>query len=274
MDWRRVGGGHLLFALCFLFIGAVSLGLQDFVLSQEPVPPAIPWREPLAIVSGALLLLGALGLLLPATTKVSALTLAGFFALWIVALWVPKVLTHPEVEGNWLGVGEDLTLVVGAWLIACGLSSGPGSVLPAAARADAGGSGTPVRIARALFGLALVPIGLSHFFYLEDAASLIPAWMPFPVPLTMLAGAGHIAAGVAILWGIVPRWAATTEASMETLITLIVWVSAVAAKPADHQNWVNLLISSAETAAAWMLAASYARTVAPAPVAPRAPLSG
>jgi uncharacterized membrane protein len=161
------------------------------------------------------------------TTKGAALTLAGFFALWIVALWIPKVLTHPAVEGNWLGVGEDLTLVVGAWLIYRAASSVPGC------------SATPVRMARALFGLALVPIGLSHFFYLKDAAGFIPAWMPFHVPLTMLSGAGHIAA-----------------------------------KPADHQNWVNLLISSAETAAAWILAASYAGTVAPAPVAPRAPVSG
>jgi len=274
MYLRTIGVGHLLFALCFLFIGAVSLGLHDFVLFQEPVPPAIPWREPLALVSGALLLLAALGLLLPATTKGSALTLTGFFGLWIVALWLPKVLTHPGVEGNWLGVGEDLTLVVGAWLIYCGASSAPAWAMAAGSRADAGGSAAAVRIARALFGLALVPIGLSHFFYLKDAANFIPAWMPFHVPLTMLSGAGHLAAGVAIVSGIVPRWAATTEASMETLITLIVWVSAIAAKPTDHQNWVNLLISSAETAAAWILAASYAGKLTHARVRPRAPVSG
>ncbi|MGH8180297.1 MAG: DoxX family membrane protein, partial [Steroidobacteraceae bacterium] len=175
--------------------------------------------------------------------KQSALLLTGFVALWVVALWLPQALARPLVEANWLGVGEDLTLVAGGWLLYCAIS---------------GRNDVSLRIARVLFGLALVPIGLSHFFYLQGAAQLIPAWMPLRVPLTLLAGAGHIAAGLAIACGVVPRLAATLEGSMESLITLIVWVSAVAAKPGDHENWVNLLVSTAETAAAWVVAASYA----------------
>jgi uncharacterized membrane protein len=254
MVLRRVGVGELLLALSFVFIGAISLALHDFVLFQQPVPPGIPWREPLALISAAIMLLAGAGLLVPATTRGSALTLTAFVALWIAALWMPKVLAHPEVEANWLGVGEDLTLVVGGWLIyRASLPSG------AAPRTDASGrDDASIRIARVVFGIALVPIGLSHFFYLKDAANFIPAWMPFHVPLTMLSGAGHIAAGLAIAFGVVPRLAAISEAGMESLITLIVWVSAIAAKPADHQNWVNLLISTAESAAAWVVAASYA----------------
>ena len=41
----------------------------------------IPWREPLALISAALMLLPGLGLLLPSTTKASALTLSAFVAL-------------------------------------------------------------------------------------------------------------------------------------------------------------------------------------------------
>jgi len=234
----------LLYASCFILIGAISLSLHDFLLFQQPVPKGIPWRETLACISAALLLVAGIGLLVPKAAKAAALALTAFVALWIVALWLPQVAAHPLVEANWLGVGEDLTLVVGGWLIYCTLSG----------RGDA-----TVRTARIVFGLALVPIGLSHFFYLQAAANFIPAWMPWRVPLTLLAGAGHLAAGLAIASGIVPRVAATTEAGMESLITVIVWVSAVAAKPGDHMSWVNLLISSAETAAAWVVAASYAR---------------
>ena len=246
MYLRRVGIGQPLLAVCFVAIGAISLTLHDFVLFQQPVPPGIPWRETLACISAALMLLPGIGLLLPGTARASALVLTAFVALWIVALWLPQALAHPRVEANWLGVGEDLTLVVGGWLIYCNLSGrGAGST----------------RAAQTVFGLALVPIGLSHFFYLQAAANFIPGWLPLHVPLTILAGAGHIAAGVAIASGLLPRLAATTEASMETLITVIVWVSAIAAKPGDHMNWVNFLISSAETAAAWVVAASYARRV-------------
>jgi uncharacterized membrane protein len=234
---RRVGVGHLLFASCFVAIGAISLALHDFVLFQQPVPQGIPWRETLAYISAALMLLPGIGLLLPGTAKGAALVLTAF-----VALWLPQALAHPLVEANWLGVGEDLTLVVGGWLIY---------------RELAGRRDGSLRAAQVVFGLALVPIGLSHFFYLQAAANFIPAWLPLHMPLTMLAGAGHIVAGLAIAAGLLPRLAATTEASMESLITVIVWVSAIAAKPGDHMNWVNFLISSAETAAAWVVAGSF-----------------
>lgn len=242
MYLRRLSVGHLLFASSFILIGAISLGLHDFLLFQQPVPPGIPWRVTLACISAALLLLTGAGLLLQATAKQAALVLTAFVALWIVALWIPQVLAHPLVELNWLGVGEDTVLVMGGWLIYC-------EVL--------GRSDGSVRIARILFGLALVPIGLSHFFYLDAAVKFIPTWMPLRVPLTILAGAGHIAAGLAIACGVVPRLAATLEASMETLITLIVWLSAIAARPGDHQSWIGFLLSSAETAAAFVVAASY-----------------
>lgn len=238
---RRVGVGHLFFALSFAVIGAISLEARDFLLFQEPVPPGIPWRETLACVSAALMLVPGIGLLLPATAKRSALVLTAFLALWVLALEIPRALAHPLVEVNWLGVGEDSSLVAGGWMI-----------YAAAGRSDAG-----VRIARILFGVALVPIGLSHFFYLKAAVGFVPTWMPLRAPLTCLGGAGHIAAGLAIAFGVLPRVAAISEAIMESLFTIICWGSAVVATPSDRQVWVNLCISTAITAAAWAVAKSY-----------------
>jgi uncharacterized membrane protein len=236
--------GRFFFAAGFAAIGAISLVARDFLLHQQPVPPGIPGRETLACISAAVLLVAGAGLLLPATAKRSAFILTAFVALWVVALQLPRALAHPLVEGNWLGVGEDASLVGGGWLMYCAV----------AARAD--GS---VRIARILFGLALIPIGLSHFVYLQGAATLIPAWMPWRVPLTALGGAGHIAAGLAIACNVVPRLAATLEAIMESLFTLICWVSAVVVTPSSREDWVNLCISTALSAAAWAVAESYGR---------------
>ena len=244
MYLRRFGVGHLFFALGFAVIGAISLAARDFLLFQEPVPRGIPWRETLACINGALLLVPGLGLLWPATAKRSALILTGFVALWVLVLQIPRAVAHPLIEVSWLGVGEDTSAVAGGWLIYCAI---------------AGRSDESVRIARIAFGIALVPIGLSHFFYLKDAVGLVPTWMPLRAPLTCLGGAGHIAAGLAIAFGVVPRLAATSEAIMESLFTLICWVSAVAVAPTDRQAWVNLCISTALTAAAWAVAESYGR---------------
>jgi uncharacterized membrane protein len=243
-DARGFGAGRLLFGVGFAVVGAIGLGAHDFVLHQQPVPKGLPWRETLASISGALLLLTGVGLLVARTARFSALVLTAFLLLWVVALQIPRLVMNPAVEGYWLGLGEDLTLVAGGWVLFCAI---------------AGRNDGTVRASRAVFGLALVPIGLSHFVYLEGAAGLIPSWIPLHISLTCFTGAAHIAAGAAIVIGIVPRLAATLEAAMESLFTLIVWVTAVVVAPASRESWVNLFISTALSAAAWAVAESYGR---------------
>jgi uncharacterized membrane protein len=242
---RMVGVGHLLFALGFLLLGAMCLAAHDFILWQEPVPKEFPWREPLALVNGALLLVTGTGLLFARSAKVAALTLTGLlFIVWVLAIQLTRALAHPAVELYWLGVGEDTTLATGGWVIYCAL----------AGRDDAS-----LRLARRVFGLALVPIGLSHFFYTQNAIQLMPGWFPLHVPFTLFTGCAHIAAGLALAFGIVPRLAATLEASMESIITVVCWGSAVvAASFRDH--WVSLFISTTLSAAAWAVAASYSHS--------------
>jgi len=244
MYLRRIGVGQLFFALSFAAIGAISFAARDFLLFQEPVPPNIPWRETLACISAALMLVPGIGMLFPATVRRSTLILTAFVALWVVVLQIPRAVTQRRVEVNWLGVGEDSSIAAGGWLLYC---------------AVAGRNDASVRIARILFGLALVPIGVSHFVYLKLAVGMVPTWVPLRSPLTLLAGVGHIAAGLAILCGVVPRLAATLEASMQSLITVICWVSAVVAAPTHRAQWVTLCISTTITAAAWAVAESYGR---------------
>jgi uncharacterized membrane protein len=242
---RIVGLGHLLFALAFAAIGVLCLGAHDFILWQEPVPKEILWRQPLALANGTLLLASGAGLLFARTARVAALTLSGFlFVVWVLVIQLTRALAHPAIELHWLGVGEDASLAAGGWVIYCAL----------AGRDDAS-----LRLARRVFGLALVPIGLSHFFYTQNAVQLIPGWFPLPVSFTLLTGCGHIAAGLALALGVVPRLAATLEAWMESIITLICWGSAVVAA-SSQAPWVNLCISTALSAAAWAVAASYRRS--------------
>ena len=242
--------GHLLFAVGLAVEGALGLAARDFLMSQQPVPDGIPLRGLLACLSAALLLLAGSAMLIPRVARLAALVMTSFMLLWLVALHMPRVVMHPGNAGYWLGAGEVTTLTAGGWLLYCAI----------AARSD-----RSLWIARTLFGLALVPIGVSHFVYLEAAANLIPSWFPARVFFTALSGAGHIAAGVAIAFGVLPRLAATLEAGMESLFTLICWGTAVVTMPTSREAWVNLFISTALTGAGWALASSYRRlTWAPA----------
>lgn len=248
--FRNIGAGRLLFALAFIVEGALALGARDFLLGQEPVPQALPWRGTLACVSGVLMLLPGLGLLIPPLSRLSSRVLTAQLLFWLLILQLPRALMQPQNEGYWLGVGEVSTLVIGGWLICLAVGDG----------AD-----RRMRIARVWFGVALVPIGLSHFVYFNGshlvyfggASRLIPGYMPFRTFLTYFTGFAHIAAGVAIAAGLVPRVAATLEATMESLFTLVVWGTAIVSAPATRMNWVSFFASMALSAAAWVLAQTY-----------------
>jgi uncharacterized membrane protein YphA (DoxX/SURF4 family) len=115
-----------------------------------------------------------------------------------------------------------------------------------------------VRMARALYAVGLPLLGFHHFFDAPGAAEAVPAWLPFRLGWAYLTGAGHVAAGVAILLGIVPRLAATLEAIMVTVFVLLIHVPWVIGAPGDGLQWSMLFVASAIGGASWIVARSYA----------------
>jgi uncharacterized membrane protein YphA (DoxX/SURF4 family) len=93
--------------------------------------------------------------------------------------------------------------------------------------------------------------------YLNQTAPLIPSWLPFHVLLAYFTGAAYVAAGVGILFGVLPRLAATLTAIMVSLFTLLVWVPMVIAAPTSRGDWSEFCVSTAITGAAWAVAESF-----------------
>jgi hypothetical protein len=69
-----------------------------------------------------------------------------------------------------------------------------------------------------------------------------------------LTGAGHVAAGLGVLFSVVPQVAVFAEAAMLSVITLLVWAPAVLSHPSVRMPWTAFWISWAITAAVWVLA--------------------
>jgi uncharacterized membrane protein YphA (DoxX/SURF4 family) len=111
------------------------------------------------------------------------------------------------------------------------------------------------RAAQAIFGLTLVFYGASHFRLLPYTASLIPHLFPEPLALAAFTGGAHIAAGAALVLGVLPRLAATLEAAMLTSFGLIVQIPTLIAKPMERTQWIEVLASFALAGAAWAFAA-------------------
>lgn len=237
--------GHWVFAVSFAGLGVLSLGSGDFALVWQPVPAWVPGRTYLAYASGLVLFAAGIGMLVERTARLATLVMTVNLLLWLLLLRLPRVAMHPTSEGMWLGFGETLVLVVGGWLLLAAQDDGR------EAKPDSG-----LRAPRMLYGIALPLIGLSHFVYASDTAALVPAWLPWRMGFAYLGGAGHIAAGLGILFAVFPRLAATLEAAMLSLFTLLVWVPPAAAAPASRFQWTALLVSAAMTGAAWAVAGS------------------
>ena len=240
------------FAIGMIGLGILALIYGDFAMVWQPVAPWVPGRTVLAYASGAIMLLGGIGLLLRATAAWSVRILFPYIFLWM-CLKLPALFVAPNIEAVWLGFGELAVLFVGAWVLFATMSQlREGSPLAGIT------SEKSIRIAQLFFAVWLIPIGLSHIFYVKATADLVPAWLPYREGWAYLTGAGHVAAGLGVLFSVCPRLAAMAEAAMIGVFTILVWIPAILAAPKTRLPWTAFFISWAIAAAAWVVAQSVA----------------
>jgi uncharacterized membrane protein len=243
------GVGHAMYSAAVAGLGALLFSRQ-FVYIWAPIPPWVPWGDVLASASGALMLVSAVGLLWRKTVVPSSSILTFLFLSWLLLLHTPQVIAAPSEELLWAGVAEIATLVAGGWVLFASLAfptEGPRAWLR-------GGRG--VRMARSLYAAALPVLGLHHFLA-QGAVEVVPAWLPLRPGWVYLTGVAHMAAGAAILLGIVPRLAAMLEAVMISAFILLVHVPGVIGDPGDQLQWTMFCAASATGGAAWIVAHSY-----------------
>jgi uncharacterized membrane protein len=227
--------GHSAFSIALIALGILGLVKGNFTPVWEPVPKGVPAREALVYLCAAISLGCGLGLLIQRTAAIAARVLLVYIFLWWLIFRVPDLCLKPAVEGSWSGCGETAVMVAAAWVL----------------------YGRGIRVARILYGLALLPFGAAHFIYLKNTASLVPAWLPWHMFWAAFTGAAFIAAGLAIITGILARLAAALSALEIGLFTLLVWGPILAAGTKDPYSWSEAILSAALTTGAWVVADSY-----------------
>jgi uncharacterized membrane protein len=249
----RLHASQIIFAVMMIGLGVIGLIYGDFAMGWQRIPiQHLPGRQFFAYASAVIELVIGLGLLMQRTISVSSRILFVFLLLWAVLLKLPAVVTVPQMEATWLGFGEIAVILAGGWVL---FAAHAGEWERTHLKFAVGASG--IRIARILFALSLPMIGLSHFFYSPQTVALVPAWLPDRLAWAYLTGGGNIVAGIAVLFAIFPRLAATTEAAMLGIITLLVWGPGLVTKPTDRLQVTAFLISSVIACGAWIVADSY-----------------
>lgn len=229
-----------LFAFGALLLGAVGIWFHEFALQWQAVPAGIPMREPLAYLSGALLLAGGAAMFTRRYERSGALLLAVFYGLWVVAFHLPKAFASFRHIGAWNAPAEITYLAMGAVALLSVHAVGMRRTLAA--------------VARVLAGVSAIVFGCAHFNYIDFTASFVPAWIPpSQVFWAWATGAGHLAAGLALVTGIRARLGVTLHAVMMGSFVLLVHAPRVAASPEKHEEWIMLAISSGLTGAALLI---------------------
>ncbi len=243
--------GHAAFAATMIALGIMGLAKGDPTPIWQPVPKWVPARDVLAYLCALVSLGSGIGLLWQRTAAVASRVLFAYLLLWLLLFRVPNLFFQtPVVLVAW-SCGSTAVMVAAAWVLYVWFAGDPDSQRLRFATGENG-----LRIARALYGLALIPFGLAHFFYLKETVVLIAGW-PAPVAWAYFTGGAFIAAGVAMIVGVFARLAAALSALQLGLLALIVWVPRVAAGQVNAFQWGEFVVTVALTAAAWVVADSY-----------------
>ena len=247
---RIANVSHVVFAAIMIAIGTVGLIKGNFTPVWDPIPRD---SRALAHVCALISLASGIGLLWQRTANAAARALFASLLLWLLLFRLPSIILSPTFGVFWPGF-ETAEMLAGAWVLYVWFAGDWDRRRFAFPVGDNG-----IRIARGLYGMALMFFGFAHFYDLKDTVSLMPGWLPWHVGWAYFTGGAFIAAGVAVLSGVNARIAAALSALQMGMFTLLVWVPIVAAGSKGASEWSETFVSAALTASGWVVADSYRR---------------
>jgi uncharacterized membrane protein len=223
-------------AVIVIAFGILGLILGDFMPIWAPVSKDMPAREVLVYACAAVSLAAGIGLLVPRVAGIAARVLLAQLVIWVLVFRARAIIHAPGTFGAWDGCAETVAIISGVLVLAGG-----------------------VRIARVLYGVALIPFALAHFIYPDETAALVPGWLPAHTAWAYFTGGTFLLAGVAVIVGVQARLAAALSTAQMGLFTVMVWIPIVAGGARSAFVLHELGISAALTAAGWVVADSYRR---------------
>jgi len=244
---------RVLFAAAMIALGITGLVNGDFALVWQHVPAQVPGRTVLAYVCAVIEIVLGAGLLFQRTLRPTCRLLFPYMVLWLVLLEIPDAIHALLNTGDWGSIDEIGIITAGAWYLFAMHAGTRETRHPGFAAGTAG-----IRAARWLLVIALPLIGVDVIVdAMKFGNHVMQPWLqvlPWPMAWACFTGICSIAAGLALLFGVWPRLAATLEAFMLGLIAVVYWAPALhTGRTATTAFIISFLIA----AGVWVVADSW-----------------
>jgi len=243
--------GQVVFATTMMALGIMGLCKGDFGVIWQPVPKDVPGRETLVYLCNLISLASGVGLLWQRTAAIAARVLLLWLLLWLLVLRLPGFSRGFTVDVYWSAC-QTAVMLAAAWVQYTWFATDWEKQRLGFAVGENG-----LRIARVLYGFALIPFGLAHFTYLQQTDVLVPGWLPWHAAWAYVTGATFIAAGVAVITGLWARLAAGLSTLQMGLFLLLVWIPKMAEGSMTAFQRGETVVTWALTSAGWVVTDSY-----------------
>jgi uncharacterized membrane protein len=246
---KLMGLGPYLYAAAIAAFGVIQLVTQDFLAGLLPVPASIPLRWFWMILSSAIFLLVAAGILFKVKAQLAAVLAGLLFTLFLLVLDLPVLLGHIYSGNNWAVTFEDVMLASGGFIIA--------TVLPNESPWSLRWNkmlGWAALVGHYLFALSLVIFLIQHFIYYDYIVSLIPAWLPVKLFWADLVIAAYLLSSVCFVIGRKIALAATWLGVMFGLWVIVLHAPRAIGKWNNASEWASLFVAMGVCGVAFAIA--------------------
>lgn len=245
MDRRGLQSHVLFYALGAIGLGLTGLAFGELARQWQLVPSWMPIRGPLTYLSATLILVAGIAALTPRWQLGGIAALGFIFTAWALLMKTPTTMAAPTVLGAWLGFAEASSIAIAGLMAASSLSG-------------AGGARALVAL-RIGYGLCAIVFGLCHYVYADITAAMVPEWLSERHFWAYLTGTGHLAAGFALVSGVMASLAARMLGLMMASFVLLVHLPDTVANPTGLAAWTIQFIALTLAGAAWLVGGVLAR---------------